>query len=197
MITAYVGCIDKKGVTPISGTGKTLSMVGVGYQNKRRYNKTIWSNFETDFSDEVMGFQEMIDTIGDEPHPHLELMITEMGKIINSLGSSVKKALYIENFARQLRKVDVNVSYDEQRFNSLHLRLRNFTDTIFIPEKFHFDGSPCNYNLCKKPHVIKLFSYEPPIHGVRVIFNAPVVGGHYNTKEISFDTLTLPTKGGE
>ena len=78
-------------------------MVGVSYMDHIIKNKTIWSNFKTDFSENVMYLQEMIDIIGDEPHENLILTISEMQKILNSIGAKGKQVLFIEKFVSQIR----------------------------------------------------------------------------------------------
>ena len=192
MITGFVGVIENNPDAPISGNGKTGSMVGVSYLDHLNKNKRIWSNFETDYSEKICGLQEMIDTIGDEPQEDLIICVTEMQRILNSIGSSTKQVRFIENFASQLRKLKVDLYYDTQRFKSIHLRLRNFTDIIFVPKKYHFDYTPCNYNLCKKPHLVCLYVYKPTGYTKDVIrFNMEMVGQHYNSDEICMDVLTI------
>lgn len=194
MIVAFVGTIEDDSETPISGNGKTISMVYASYIDFLQKDKTIWSNFKTDYSEKIIGMQEMIDLIGDKPHPNLILCISEMQKILNSLGSQTKQILFIEKFASQLRKVEVDLYYDTQRLKNIHVRLRTFTDIIFIPKKYHLDGKECNYNLCKKPHMICLYSAKPLNEKPLVKINAVKVGKHYDTNEIIFDKLILPDK---
>lgn len=192
MITAIVGTIYEESDTPISGNGKTGCMTGLLFLDHEYKNKTIWTNYYTSFSDKVCGLQEMIDTLGNTPNPDLIIGITEIGKLLNSIGSKNKQVIYIENFVRQLRKLEVDMYYDEQRFRSVHLRLRTFTDVILIPEKYHLDDTQCNYNLCKKPHKIKIYAYKPAKDGVRICFNMQEVGKLYDTNEFCEDKLVLP-----
>ena len=193
MITAFVGTIYEESDTPISGNGKTGSMVGIAALDHFQNGKTIWSNFHTGFS-ECKGFQEMIDTIGNEEHPELILCVSEMQNVLNSLGSSTKQVLFIDKFCSQLRKLKVDLYWDTQRFRNVHLRLRTYTDVILIPIKCHFDGSQCNYNLCKKPHQVLLYSYKPAKDKPIVKFNMCEVGKLYDTNEIIYDQLKMPKK---
>lgn len=193
MIVGFVGTITDESETPISGNGKTCSMTGLAYLDYLEH-KTIWSNYETVFSDKVIGLQAMIDKIGNKPHPNLILCISEMQRLLNSIGSSQGEVLFIDAFASQLRKLQVNLYYDTQRFNNIHKRLRIHTDVIFIPMKYHFDNSPCMYNNCLKPHKIFLYSHKPRKHKWRCIFDASEVGKLYNTNEIVEDILRVPTK---
>lgn len=193
MITAIVGCMNEESNTPISGNGKGVTNTGFAWLNHVQKNKRVWSNYKTDFSENVCGFQEMLDTIADEPQEDLLLVVTEMGKVLNSLGSKTKQVLYIENAVRQLRKVNVDLQYDEQRYKSIHLRLRVFTDCIFIPMKFHENYEQCNYNLCQQPHLIAVYQEKPQprINAPKIWFDATAVGQHYDTNEVCYDQLVL------
>jgi hypothetical protein len=193
MITAFVGTVDDESNTPISGNGKTCCMTGVSLLDSLA-GREVWSNYWTDFSSEVCGFQKMIEMIGTKPHPNLTLCISEMQLVLNSIGSTQQQVLFIDMFASQLRKLEVDIYYDTQRFNNIHKRLRIHTDVIFVPMKFHMDNQQCNFNRCKKPHKIFLFSYKPPKRKWRAIFDATKVGQHYRTEEIILDKLVIPTK---
>lgn len=195
MIVAFVGTIYEESKCPISGNGKTGSMTGVLMLDHYNKHKTIWTNYETDFSDKVCGLQEMIDTIGNVKHDNLILGISEMGQILNSIGSKNNQVLFIEKFVSQIRKLHVELYWDAQRFRSIHLRLRSFTDIIYIPRKFHMDGQICNYNLCRKPHKVSLYSYKPDRGNEPLIsFDMTKVGKHYNTDEVVYDTIVLSKK---
>jgi len=193
MIVAIVGTMNDETNCPISGNGKTCSMVGYAYLDYLK-GKHIWSNFETTFSEEVIGMQKMIEQIGDKEHPDTILLISEMQQVLNSIGSSYDQILFIDMFASQLRKLDVDLYYDTQRFNNIHKRLRVHTDVILIPKKYHIDNSPCNFNRCMKPHKIYIYSEKPYINEHRIIFDASRVGQLYNTKEIVMDKLIIPSR---
>lgn len=193
MIVGFVGTIDDESDTPISGNGKTCSMTGVAYLDYLS-GKEIWSNYETTFSSQVIGMQKMIEEIGDTPHPDLILCISEMQLVLNSIGSSINQVLFIDMFASQLRKLDVDIYYDTQRFRNIHKRLRIYTDVIYVPLKCHMDNTPCNNNRCMKPHKIFLYAHKPYIRKWRKVFDASKVGKLYNTKEIVTDKLVIPTK---
>lgn len=192
-IIAFVGTINDESNTPISGNGKTCSMTGVSYLDSVK-GRTVWSNYHTVFSDEVIGMQAMIEKIGNEPHPGLILCVSEMQQVLNSIGSTYDQILFIDMFASQLRKLDVDLYYDTQRFNNIHKRLRIHTDNIFVPYKCHMDNRPCNFNRCMKPHKIFLYSHKPRKDKWCAIFDASKVGKLYNTKEIVMDKLIIPSK---
>ena len=193
LIVAFVGTITDESETPISGNGKTCSMTGLAYLDYLK-GKQIWSNYKTTFSEEEIGLQAMIDKIGKKPHPNLILCVSEMQQLLNSIGSNQNEVLFIDAFASQLRKLQVNLYYDTQRFNNIHKRLRIHTDVIFMPMKYHFDNTQCNYNNCRKPHKIYLYSHKPRKQKWRCIFDAGEVGKLYNSGEIIEDILRVPAK---
>ena len=201
MISAFIGCLDEENIkTPISGTGKTASLTGFGYLDYLD-GKVIWSNYETTFSAEKLGMQEMINKISrEEINFDLILLVTEMKKILNSCGSTQNEILFIENFVSQMRKIggekgSVELYYDDQRFYSIQKRLRIYTDTILIPYKTHMDNVPCYSSKCKKHHKIFVYSHKPFMEKPLITFDAMEVGKLYNTYEISFDKLKIPKKG--
>jgi len=204
-VKAFVGCMDEESACPISGTGKTCSMTGFGYFNHLD-KKTVWSNYYTDFSDEVMGFQKMINKIQNElkplthfdseidERPDLILLITETQEILNSCGSENNKILFVDSFAHQLRKYGVDMYYDTQRYANIQKRLRSHTDTILIPFKRHYDLSPCYISRCKKPHYVDVYSQKPYLPNAIIRFNAVEVGKMYNTYQVVLDKINIPTK---
>lgn len=198
MITAFVGTRDDESIASIRGNGKTCSMTGTSYLDYLAGRK-VWANYETDFAEETIGFQAMINKIRKEYQAGVDrdliLCITEMQQIINSIGSKTDQVLFIDMFASQLRKYDVDLYYDTQRFNNIHKRLRIHTDNIFMPYKTHMDNEPCNFDRCKKEHKIFLYSLKPPRRQWLRVFHAPNVGKHYNSKEIVYDTLIIPKHG--
>lgn len=201
MIVAIVGTIDEDdSPLPITGNGKTLGMVGYSYLDYL-IGREVWSNFWTDYSAKIIGFQSMIDLVKksaetDEKKPNLILCVTEMRKILDAIGSSQEQVLYIDDFVEQIRKLDCTLYYDTQRFNSIHKRLRIHTNVILIPYKTHMDKeeTPCYLPACMKPHKIYIYSHKPEKDKPIKCFNSIVVGGHYNTKEFCKDKLVLPTR---
>lgn len=206
-VVAFIGCMDEDfdNPCPISGTGKTCAMSGLGFFDSLN-KKTIWSNYHTSFSDEVMGFQKMVDKIVNElkplthydpqkeERPDIILLVTEMQEILNSCGSENNKILFVDSFAHQLRKYGVDLYFDTQRFMNIQKRLRTHTDTIFIPYKRHFDLSSCYAPRCLKPHYIDVYSQKPFIPKPIVRFNAVEVGKLYNTYQVVLDKIHVPTK---
>lgn len=191
MIIAFIGTLDDESDTPISGTGKTCSMTGYLYQDYLE-GKKIYTNYHTEFSDEVIGFQAMINKLKGVHSPDTILGVSEMQNVLNSVGSTQQQVLFIDSFASQMRKIDVDLYYDTQRLMNIHKRLRVHTDIILIPYKTHMDNKPCYFNRCKKPHKIFVYSHKPFIEKPILCFDATEVGKLYDTYEIIYDALELP-----
>ena len=205
MITCFAGTITDVTDTCIRGNGKTCSMTGIGYM-AHMAGQTIYSNYYTDFSEEVIGLQAMIDMIKEESDKlkrgeikeskfkNSMLLVSEMQKILNSIGSTTNEIIFIDNFCSEIRKHDLDFCYDTQRYKNIHLRLRTHTDNIFLPMKYHLDNTPCNFDRCKKAHKIYLYSFKPHMPKPRLIFDAVRVGKMYNSNEIVMDELKIPNK---
>jgi len=201
---AFVGCYDDPSETPISGTGKTLSMTAFGYLDSLN-GKEVWSNYYTSFSDEVIGFQAMINKIRAElkplksyndvlERPSIVLLVTEMQEILNSCGSENSKILFVDSFAHQLRKYGIDLYYDTQRFMNIQKRLRAHTDTILQPYKRHYNKKPCYSTQCLEPHYIDVYSIKPDRDKPLIRFVASAVGKKYNTYQTVYDKLIIPNK---
>lgn len=193
MIIAFIGTLDDESETPISGTGKTCSMTGFGYLDYLEGSK-IYSNYHTTFSEEVMGFQGMINKLRGVMSPNVKLLVSEMQNVLNSIGSTQQQVLFIDSFASQMRKIDVDLYYDTQRLMNIHKRLRVHTDVILVPYKCHMDNRPCYFNRCQKPHKIFVYSHKPYREKPITCFDASEVGKMYNTFEIVYDALNIPKK---
>jgi hypothetical protein len=203
MITAFVGTIDEdESALPITGNGKTVSMTGYALLDYKKGNE-VWSNYQTDFS-EFIGFQEMINRVKENSRndcikDNLVLVVTEMRKLLDAVGSEKEQILFVDDFAEQIRKLKCSLYYDTQRFNSVQKRLRIHTNVVLIPYKTHMDDNPCFSPSCMKPHKIYVYSHKPenPVYKdgsmiPRKCFNASVVGKHFNTHEFCYDKLILP-----
>lgn len=195
MLMAFVGRMDDE-LTDlcIRGNGKTCSMVFYGYLYHKKGYK-IWSNFKTSFSDKIIGFQEMINTLREMKKRNEEirvvLLVTEMQDLINSLGSTTEQTLFVDSFANQLRKLDVDCLFDTQIFKNINVRLRRHTENIRIPIKYHLNGQQCNFDRCQKKHYILIYSQQPyKINPLRKI-RAYEVGKLYDSKEMIIDKLEI------
>jgi len=194
MIIAFVGTPDDESETPISGTGKTCSMTGFAYMDYLD-GGIIYSNYFTNFSHEILGFQAIINKIKGIKSPNVKICISEMQNVLNSIGSTQQQVLFIDSFASQMRKIDVDLYYDTQRWMNVHKRLRVHTDVVLIPYKCHMDNRACYFNRCQKPHKIFVYSHKPFREKPIQCFDATEVGKMYNTFEIVYDVLNIPKKG--
>jgi len=200
MIVSFVGTIDEdQNSLPITGNGKTCALTGYTL-NDFDTGKEIWTNYKTDFSKEVIGFQAMIDKLSERNYDiegswtNIILGVTEMRRILDAVGSTTEQVLFIDNFVEQIRKIGAVLYYDTQRFNSIHKRLRIHTNVILIPYKTHWDEQPCYLPSCMKPHKIYVYSHKPFRKNAIACFNAIEVGKHYDTKEFCKDKLIIPKK---
>jgi hypothetical protein len=196
MFMAVVGLIDDE-ITEscIRGNGKTCTLTYYGYKY-HKLGKIIWSNYYTTFSDEVIGFQEMITRLkemkANEEKINVILLVTEMQELISSVGSDKYQTLFVDSFANQMRKLNVDCLYDTQVLKSIQIKLRRHTENIRIPFKLHENLEPCNFDRCEKKHFIDIYSYKPfqkfPIRRIK----AWEVGKLYRSSDVVIDKLELP-----
>lgn len=206
MFMAIVGMIDDEQTDLcVRGNGKTCTLT---YYLYRYYLQgyEIWTNYYTTFSKKVIGFQEMINLLRDL-HKENELKIkggltpkkiqiilgvSEMQDLISSVGSDKYQTLFVDSFANQMRKLDVDCLYDTQILKSINIKLRRHTENVRIPMKLHLNEDYCNYDRCEKKHFIDIYSYKPfqkyPIRRIK----AWEVGKLYISKEMVYDKLIIP-----
>jgi len=196
MFMAVVGLIDNENTDLcIRGNGKTCTLTYYLYRYFLQ-NKKIWTNYETTFSDEVIGFQEMINRLKDmqkkQQKINIILGVTEMQDLINSIGSDKSQTLFVDSFANQMRKLNTDCLYDTQVFKSIQIKLRRHTEHIRIPFKLHLNEQQCNFDRCQEQHLIDIYSYKPftktPIKRIK----AYEVGKLYNSMEVVIDKLEIP-----
>jgi hypothetical protein len=203
-VQIFCGCMnDEERLNSIIRNGKTCAMVGYNYLDYSKNNFEVWTNYECSFAEyENIGMQAMIDKIRNEDISNRKIImsVTELGDILDSIGSNRDEVLFINAFLRQLGKFggengEVLFRGDLQRFNDLQKRFRIHTTDILIPGKFHLDNNTmCNSSKCKRPHKIKVYSEKPMYNDCVKIFNAVKVGAMYNTYQITKDKLKIPTK---
>jgi len=198
MFMAIVGLIDDE-ITDlcIRGNGKTCTLTYYLYRYKLQH-KQIWTNYYTTFSDKIIGFQEMIDTLREmkqaEEEINVILGVTEMQELISSVGSDKQQTMYVDSFANQMRKLNVDCIYDTQVLKSIQIKLRRHTENIRIPFKLHLDGIQCNFDRCEKKHLIDIYSYKPFIKRPIRRIKAYEVGKLYRSSDMVIDKLDLPKK---
>lgn len=196
MIHCFCGMYGSEESKCIRGNGKTLSLTGYlwllhlsGYE--------IYTNYYTDFSEKIDSAQNIITYLQDNQSENEDKQIavgfTEFHNVINSIGSTAKQIKFIDLFASQIRKLNCDALYDTQRFMNMNNRLRYHTDYIWLPEKRHpEDLSLCNNDRCILEHDIYVYRYYPNYSNRWIRkFNASIIGRHYNTKQIVYDTLVI------
>lgn len=206
-VQIFIGCIDEEQRnTSIIRNGKTLGMVGFNYLDYLK-GWEIWTNYTCKFAEyENIGMQGMINKLKKEDigSRKIVMSVSELGDILDSIGSTTNQVLFINSFLRQIGKIggsegEVLFRGDLQRFFDLHKRFRIHTTEIIIPVKIHMDDkTQCNAIKCKRPHQIECYLYKPclpeldetPIQ----IFNSQEVGKLYDTYQIVKDKLIIPSK---
>lgn len=200
MFLALVGLIDDEQTDLcIRGNGKTCSLTYYLYKYHLK-GKKIWTNYDTTFSDEVLGFQEMINRLKElyqeKKKCDIILGVTEMQELINSIGSEKNQILFVDSFTNQMRKLDTDCLYDTQIHKNINIRLRRHTENIRIPFKLHTDGNRCNFDRCPENHLIDIYSWKPFLKYPIKRIKAYEVGKLYNTRDIIIDKLEIPTTKG-
>jgi hypothetical protein len=188
----------------IKGNGKGITCTFFGASAKMA-GKRVISNYKTSFS-ELMNIQNMIDYItkiikyyADNDIPieksevwQIVLLMDELDKFLNSLGSSSHVVNFVDRMVTQIRKIDGTIYHTEQRWGNLHRRARIQTEQILKPKKCHYappdgDGKFCLKSSCEESHAILVYSWYPHINEPLIILDAKTVGQWYNTREFIFD----------
>jgi hypothetical protein len=188
----------------IKGNGKTNTCVFFGasaYCTGRR----VIANIKTSFS-ESMRIDEMIKNITYDiihckkanlplqksEYWNVVLLMDELDKFLNSLGSSAYVVNFVDRMVSQIRKINGDLYHTEQRWDNLHRRMRLQTDQILKPKKRHYsppygNGHYCYVDKCEEPHAIEVWSYYPPSNEPLIVLDAATVGKWYNSWEFVAD----------
>ena len=179
------GCPHQRGYQSLRGNGKTMSMTVLGYQAYVANHLRVYSNYRTKFSTTVPT-EEIADMIIDKDIRNSLFMITEMQLYLNSLGVNTKRLhRFIGEVVAQTRKRNVDIFYDSQRYTDIHPRLRVQTDRVFLPRKFHLNGSSCGFDRCTERHIIKLYQHDPFLLDEIITINPEIAGQLYDSDEIA------------
>jgi hypothetical protein len=207
MIHAFVGMIDTDITGCIRGNGKTLGMSGYLFlKHLKKYD--VYTNYYTDFSYMIDSSQNIINALR-EKYGNLEdetrllsenvnavVGFSEFKKVCDAIGSSQKQVKFVDLFASEIRKLDIDALYDTQRFKDINNRVRYHTDIIWIPEKRHADDlTLCNNDRCKRHHDIYLYRVQPYYKNWIRRFDAEVIGKHYDTRKLVIDNFEEKTNG--
>lgn len=163
MIIGIVGEYNDTLENPlIAGCGKTTSMTYFLHEDKYgSEHKTVFSNYYTTFSDEILTTQVMIEAFLQSKLNNTSIGIDEIDKILGSYGARQKDIVYGEKLFSQGRRRNTDIYVTWQRYMDLHIRIRAFLEVILIPVKVHTDYSECHSHRCKKEHLIMVYSSKP------------------------------------
>lgn len=187
MIYGFFGSVPgsphQRGFHALRGNGKTLCLTFTGYLDYQNGRKVI-SNYYTTFS-EVVSTDKISDMVDNDNLQNVTILLSELQLYLNSLGGNTKNLRkFIGNVIGQSRKRNVDIHYDTQRYQDIHVRMRVQTDRVFIPRKYHYDGSPCQFDRCKQPHIIWLYQHEPYIKEPVISLKPEIVGKLYDSREL-------------
>ena len=197
-----------------AGNGKTLLLTHFLYQEFIQKDRQVIANFHLYYPGgkdlgqswaTYMTSQEIFDHWFDDEIQGAVIGITELQSLLNSAGRSAKMITYIEKCLQQRRKRDFEIAWDSQRWGSVDKRIRDATDELYQPMKWHcmFDEEtltwrvtyPCLKDRCDERHMISVHQElpQPETYEERVLplffLNAWEIGELYNTKESMRDTL--------
>lgn len=196
------------------GNGKTNFLVYLLYSAFLEKERLVITNFHTRFKggsyagpswSRYMTSQEIFDHWFDEELEGAIFGITELQSLLNSAGRSAKLITYVEKCLNQRRKMGYDIYWDSQRWGSGDRRIRDHTDYIYRPEKYHCEFNAeaqcfvpterCPLDICDERHQILIFQVEPKPQTIeellkpKLILNAWEIGELYNTKEKMEDIL--------
>jgi hypothetical protein len=169
----------------IRGNGKTATVTDCLARDHIYQNKIIFTNYWTDFSEKMDTFDILDKIQEDKSMVNISIGLDEFQEILTSLGEPKKKTKYIRRVINQSRKKQLDIYITAPCFKDINNRIREATDIIIVPKKFHVnDNSRCYMDNCMREHYITIFSFKPFIKSPIRIFNPKYIGKHYNTYEI-------------
>jgi hypothetical protein len=197
------------------GNGKTNFIVKLLWEEYYQKQRLIITNFHTRFRggsfsmpswSKYMSAQEIFDHWFDPELTGAAIGITELQSILNSAGRSSKVITYIERCLQQRRKRNYDIFWDSQRWGSGDKRIRDATDFMYRPEKWHseFNSEAGVYvpvercpidNCTDQHHQILIYQDYPKPSTIedmlkpQMILNSWEVGELYDTFEEMKQTL--------
>jgi hypothetical protein len=219
MIYGIVGIFDDVRYSVIqrpssAGNGKTNLMAHILYEEFLRKDRNVIANFHLKYKGSsfasaswatYMTSQEIFDHWFDEELEGSIIGITELQSLLNSAGRSAKMITYLERCLNQRRKSDYDLIWDSQRWGSVDKRVRDNTDEVYHPMKYHciYDPEedtwrptyPCLKDRCDERHLIAVHCDLPlpPTFEEQItplyFMKSWEIGELYNTKEKMLDTL--------
>jgi hypothetical protein len=219
MILGILGMIDASRPLEMQraspcGNGKTNFLTFLLYEEFRQKDRLVITNFHTRFRggslagpswSRYMTSQEIFDHWWDPDLEGAVIGITELESLLNSAGRTARVITYIEKCLNQRRKSGYDIFWDSQRWGSGDLRIRDKTDYIYRPEKWHTIYSAdaacwvpverCPLDICELKHQILIYQEIPRPTTIKemlepkFILNSWEIGELYDTKEKMIDTI--------
>jgi len=200
MLIAICGIYNDIKAGSIRGNGKNITAVYLAYKDYLDYDRKIYTNFKTNFSENYT-MNELIELFKDRQLRNSLIIIDEAQIYLNNSG--VKVAVIrelIQRFLAQSRKEDIDIIVISQRFSQLHKQLREHIDVVLIPIKYHITDSgqittPCKIDNCKKEHAILVYSVNANNFLYQdnrlVVLNPSEIGKLYDSNEIVLDDFEV------
>lgn len=219
MIYGILGMIDDSRPMEMEracpcGNGKTNTLVYFAYNEFIAKERKVIANFHTRFQGGAFGSnswstymtsQEIFDHWFDEDNFGALICITELQSLLNSAARNAKLITYIEKCLQQRRKMEYDIIWDSQRWGSGDRRIRDNTDYLYRPEKWHtmYDADAgvwrpverCPLDICDKKHQILVYQEVPKPMTIedmlkpKLILNSWEIGQLYDTREKMEDVL--------
>lgn len=229
-MTVYgvVGILDDARSTamqrpPSAGNGKTCLLTHILYQEFIRKDRLVIANFHLRHKGGSFesgpswalykSSQEIFDNWFCEEWNGAIIAITELQSLLNSAGRSAKVITYLEKCLNQRRKKGFDLIWDSQRWGSVDKRIREITDEVYQPVKWHtrfnpevqcwVPTQPCYTDNCSEKHQIAVHRELPEPEfledKIKPLFflNSWEIGELYDTREIMRDVLKWSPKWDE
>lgn len=128
----------------------------------------IYSNYHVTFADEVISASEMAQMFFNEELNNVKILVDEMQSIVDShygvkkhKGNKKSIAQMFIRLSQQSRKRNVEITYTTQWYGNVNNQLRNHTNYLYEPIKYHSNGDICIKDRCKEFHIIKVYDISP------------------------------------
>ena len=225
-MTVYgiVGLVDDMRTTtvhrpPAAGNGKTCLMTHILHEEFQQKERLVVANYHLRYKGgsfsgpswaKYMTSQEIFDHWFDEELQDAIIGLVELQSIFNSAGRSSKVITYLEKCLQQRRHLGYDIVWDSQRWGSVDKRIRDFTDELFYPIKWHCEYNagarcwtpthPCNTDNCQEQHQIAVHRELPEPETLEekikplYFLNSWVVGELYDTRERFTDVVKWSSK---
>lgn len=205
-----------------AGNGKTQLLSHFLYQEFVQKDRPVIANYHLYYPGgknkgvswaTYMSSQEIFDRWFDDDLEGSVIGITELQSLLNSAGRQAKMITYLEKCLNQRRKSDYDIIWDSQRWGSVDKRIRDVTDELYQPMKWHciFDEEtqnwrvtyPCGKDRCNERHMISVHREMPlpesPAERILPLYflKSWEIGELYDTREKMIDVLRYNPKWDE